>query len=108
MRLYLKFVVFSLLPWMKRIEQSVYRDLLLPSERAELYAEHNAEGLLRGDAKARSEFLANLFNIGAITIKDIRKLQNMNTIGAEGDKHWLQMQMVPIDERNQEQSDETQ
>lgn len=100
----IQFVVYSLLPWMKRIEQSIYRDLLLPSERAEYYAEHNAEGLLRGDSKARSEFLKNLFNIGSVSINDVLRMENMNTIGEAGDKHWLQMQMVPIDERNQEQN----
>ena len=99
----IQFVVFSLLPWMKRIEQSVYRDLLTRSERKEYYVEHNAQGLLRGDSKARSEFYSNLFNVGSISINDIRRLENMNSIGAEGDKHWLQMQMTPIDERNQEQ-----
>lgn len=100
----IQFVVYSLLPWMKRIEQSIYRDLLLPSERAEYYAEHNAEGLLRGDSQARSEFLKNLFNIGSVSINDVLRMENMNTIGEAGDKHWLQMQMVPIDERNQEQN----
>ena len=100
----IQFVVFSLLPWMKRIEQSIYRDLLLPSERSQYYAEHNAEGLLRGDSAARSEFYSKLFNVGAISINDIRKLQNMNTIGKDGDKHWLQMQMSPINERDQEQT----
>lgn len=103
----IQFVVFSLLPWMKRIEQTIVRDLLLPSERQEYFAEHNAEGLLRGDSRARSEFYRNLFNVGAISINDIRRLENQNTIGEDGDKHWLQLNMTPIDERNQEQPDET-
>lgn len=102
----IQFVVFSLLPWMKRIEQSIFRDLLLPSERQDYYAEHNAAGLLRGDSKARSEFYKNLFNIGAMTINDIRRLENYNGIGEDGDKHWLQLNLAPIDARNQEQSDE--
>lgn len=99
----IQFVVFSLLPWMKRIEQSIFRDLLQPGERQSLYAEHNAAGLLRGDSKARSEFYRNLFNVGAININDIRRLENMNDIGEGGDKHWLQLNMAPIDEREQEQ-----
>lgn len=99
----IQFVVFSLLPWMRRIEQTVTRDLLLPSERAEYYAEHNAEGLLRGDSQARSEFYKNLFNTGAISINDLRRLENMNGIGEQGDHHWLQLNLAPIDgDRNKE------
>lgn len=101
----IQFVVFSLLPWMKRIEQSITRDLLTATERREYYAEHNAEGLLRGDSKARSEFYKNLFNVGAITINDIRRLENMNGIDKNGDKHWLQLSVAPINERNQGQTD---
>ncbi|MFI2810150.1 phage portal protein [Microbulbifer sp. JSM ZJ756] len=91
----IQFVVYSLLPWLKRIEQSVFRDLLSPMERQQYYAQHSVEGLLRGDAKARSEFYKNLFNAGAISINDMRRLENMNQIEG-GDQHWLQINMAPI------------
>ncbi|MEW5248907.1 phage portal protein [Microbulbifer discodermiae] len=91
----IQFVVYSLLPWLKRIEQSIFRDLLSPIERQEYYAEHSVEGLLRGDSKARSEFYKNLFNVGALSINDLRRLENMNTIEG-GDEHWLQLNTAPI------------
>ncbi len=91
----IQFVVYSLLPWIKRIEQSIYRDLLSPRERGEYYAEHSVEGLLRGDSKARAEFYNSLFNAGSISINDIRRLENMNSIEG-GDQHWLQLSMAPI------------
>ncbi|MFS1524743.1 phage portal protein [Microbulbifer sp. 2304DJ12-6] len=91
----IQFVVYSLLPWLKRIEQSIFRDLLSPMERREYYAEHSVEGLLRGDSKSRSEFYKNLFNSGAISINDMRRLENMNSIEG-GNEHWLQLSMAPI------------
>lgn len=95
-------VVYTLLPWLKRIEQSIYRDLLVPSERADYFAEHRVDGLLRGDAKARSEFYKSLFSVGALSINDIRRLENENSI-VGGDKHYLQMQQVPIDQLGQQE-----
>lgn len=95
-------VVYTLLPWLKRIEQSIYRDLLVPSERQQYFAEHRVDGLLRGDAKARSEFYTSLFGVGALSINDIRRLENENSIEG-GDKHYLQMQQVPIDQLGQQE-----
>ncbi|WP_444942721.1 phage portal protein [Microbulbifer sp. ZKSA006] len=99
----IQFVVYSLLPWLKRIEQSIFRDLLSPSERREYYAEHSVEGLLRGDSKSRSEFYKNLFNAGAISINDMRRLENMNSIEG-GDEHWLQLAMAPITQSRESSS----
>lgn len=90
-------VVYTLLPWLKRFEQSIYRDLLTPTERQQYFAEHRVDGLLRGDAKARSEFYKSLFSVGALSINDIRRLENENSIEG-GDKHYLQMQQVPIEQ----------
>lgn len=97
-------VVYTLLPWLRRIEQSIYRDLLIPSERRQYFAEHNVNGLLRGDAKARSEFYKSLFGVGALSINDIRRLENQNSIEG-GDKHYLQMQQVPIDKEGNTETD---
>ena len=94
-------VVYTLLPWLKRIEQSIYRDLLVQSERNRFFAEHRVDGLLRGDSKSRSEFYKSLFSVGAMSINDIRRLENENSITG-GDNHYLQMQQVPIDQLGQE------
>ncbi len=104
----LHFVIYSLLPWLKRIEQSVYRDLLTPDERKNYYAEHKVDGLLRGDAKARSEFYKALFNLGGISINELRKFENMNRIDDKaGDKHWLQINTAPINERPEPKNEKT-
>lgn len=54
----LQFVMYTLLAWLKRHEGALMRDLLLPSERSDLYIEFNVSGLLRGDQKSRYESYA--------------------------------------------------
>ncbi len=88
----IQFVVYSLLPWLKKIEQSIFRDLLLPSERRSLRAEHSVQGLLRGDSKARSEFYKNLFGVGALSVNDIRRLERENSVEG-GDTHYVNITM---------------
>lgn len=44
----LQYVMYTLLAWLKRHESAMMRDLLLPSERRDLYIEFNVSSLLRG------------------------------------------------------------
>src|SRR5690606_10956688 len=57
-QLLIQFVVFGLLPWVKRHEQAMMRDYLLPQDRREYFIEFNLSGLLRGDQKSRYEAYA--------------------------------------------------
>jgi hypothetical protein len=66
-------------------------------ERKSLYAEFLVDALLRGDSDSRAKFYQALFNMGAITINEIRGLENMNGIGPDGDRHYLQQNLAPID-----------
>lgn len=67
------FVVFTLRPWLTRIEQRVTR--IIAPEKA--YARFSIEGLLRGDAAARKEFYTGLWNLGALSTNEIRGLEDM-------------------------------
>jgi HK97 family phage portal protein len=51
----LEFVTRTLLPWLKRIEDSANRDLFGPLERGTYYVKFNVDALLRGDIKSRYE-----------------------------------------------------
>ena len=93
----IQFVVYSLTPWLERIEQSIYRDLLTPLERKQYYSKHKVEGLLRGDSKARGEFYKTLFGMGALTPNQILSLEEMN--GTDGGDHrYMQTSMGRIDD----------
>lgn len=94
----LGFVKFALRRRLKRIEQSLEKQILTAEERAAgISIEFNLEGLLRGDSKARAEFYRIMSMIGSMTINEIRALENRPPIEG-GDVARMQAQNVPITE----------
>jgi len=89
--------VQSLMPWMARWEQEIWRQLLTPAEQKDLFARHTVAGLLRGDSKARAEFYEIMSRIGVFSPNDILALEEYNGIGEDGDHHFVQMNMIPLD-----------
>ncbi|GAA4442964.1 phage portal protein [Bremerella cremea] len=90
-----EFVVYSLVPWIEMWDQVVETSLLTPAEVASGYfVKHNVNGLLRGDSKARGEFYRLLWGLGAITINEIRELEDYNPIGPDGDKHFVPLNVT--------------
>ena len=87
----LEFVTDTLRPWLVRIEQSIYRDLLSEQERRLYFAEHLVDALLRGDIKSRYE----AYNIGRqggwLNANEIRERENMNPRDDEGGDVYLDM-----------------
>lgn len=93
-QLLIHLVVFALLPWVKRHEQAMARDFLLPQDRAKFFIEFNLSGLLRGDQKSRYESYAIGRQWGWLSVNDIRRLENLPPI--EGGNVYLQpLNMVP-------------
>jgi HK97 family phage portal protein len=74
------FVVYSLRPWLVRIEQSVHRDLFRRDERATWFAEFLVDGLLRGDALSRNRALAVQRQNGIINADEWREIENRNPL----------------------------
>lgn len=89
----IQFVIYTLLPWIKRHEQAMMRDLLLPSERDEYYIEFNVSGLLRGDQKSRYEAYAIARQWGWLSVNDIRRLENLPPVNG-GDTYLQPLNMV--------------
>ena len=78
----IEFVTDTLRPWLVRWEQAISRDLIL--NRGRFFAEHNVNGLLRGDTEARFRAYAIGRNWGWLSANDVRRLENLNAID-EGD-----------------------
>lgn len=78
------FISFTLRPWLERIQQVVWRDLLTKSEQKEFYAEFLTDQFLKANQKERSESyktaLGGTQNPGYMTINEIRKLENLPSI----------------------------
>jgi len=92
-QLMIQFVVFALLPWVKRHEQSMMRDFLLPADRRGYFIEFNLSGLLRGDQKSRYEAYAIGRQWGWLSVNDIRRLENMPPVPG-GDIYLQPLNMV--------------
>jgi HK97 family phage portal protein len=90
----LEFVVHTLRPWLVRFEQTIARDLLHRDERRRFFAEHNVGGLLRGDFAARMAGYAQGRQWGWWSVNDVRRLENLNGIGPEGDVYLQPLNMV--------------
>lgn len=90
----LEYVTDTLMAWFVRWEQETDRKLI--TNRNLFFSKHNANSLMRGDSIARSNFYRNQFNLGALSPNDIRELEDMNPIGPEGDKYFMQLNLAPV------------
>ena len=91
----IEFVIFTLTPWISRIEAEINRKLFDSDDRNKNYVEFNLAGLLRGDSKSRSEYYKAMFSIGAMSPNRIRQLENEPAYPG-GDEHFAQAGYMPI------------
>lgn len=92
----LAFLQFTLRERLKRIEQAINKQLLTREERQNgVYVSFNLESLLRADSQGRAKFYQVMTLIGAMTINEVRRLENLPPVDG-GDTPRIQMQNVPI------------
>lgn len=95
----ISFVTDSILPWLITLEQQYMAQLLTLEEQTKqnLYFKHNVEGLLRGDAASRSNLYRALWQVGAITINEIREREDWDPSEEEfADEHFVPLNMAPL------------
>lgn len=94
----IEFVEHTIRPWVVSIEKTIKMKLFTKEELKKGYfAEFNVDGLLRGDTKTRVENYTKLFNIGALTINEIRKKENMSEIKEKhGSDTFITQQVRPV------------
>jgi HK97 family phage portal protein len=82
----LEFAVYTMLPHFKRNEECMNAQTVAPALRkAGFFLEHKMDGLLRGDSVARAALYANGRQWGWLSSNDIRKLENLPSLGPGGD-----------------------
>lgn len=79
----LNFVIYSLRPYLVRIEKAIKAQLLTPKERRYYFAKFNVDALLRGDYKSRMEGHAIARQNGWKSANDIRELEDEDLIPEE-------------------------
>lgn len=92
----IEFVMYTLAPWIAAWEQAAARDLLIGEDADRYYVEINVAGLLRGDLKARWESYAKGRQWGWLSVNDVRRLENMDPIGPDGDIYESPLNMTPV------------
>lgn len=86
------FVTFSLIPWCRRIELAIRRDLVVDDK--SYYAGFDVTALMAGDYEARSKFVREMWNMGALDINEVRAEMGRNPLpGEEGKKRFVQVNM---------------
>lgn len=90
----LEFVTYTLMPWIRRWEEAIGRDLLSDPQR--YYLKFNLSGLLRGDAATRSAFYATMVNTGLLCPNEVRELEDRDPYEG-GENFFMQGAMLPVD-----------
>ena len=96
----LGFLQYTLSPYLNRWEYAIERWLLKPDQVGRLHAEHNLEGLLRGDSTARANYLKTKVDSGLLTVNEGRRLDNFPPLPG-GDVATRQSQNVPLTQLGQ-------
>lgn len=91
----LNFLMFTLRPYLKRIESSIKKHLLSPVEQTKYFAEFSVEGLLRADTATRFEIYAKAVQNGLKTRNECRALENDPQMEG-GDELTVQSNLIPL------------
>lgn len=91
----INFVVYTLMPWLVRHEQAIYRDLLDANDRKAFFAKYIVEGMLRGDTLSRYQSYQVAINNTILTPNEIRELEDRNPIDG-GDKLFVPLNMIEL------------
>lgn len=92
----LAYLTDTLNPLLQKIECELERKLYTESERQYVDVQFDVSSILRVDLKSKIEKYRSLFNIGVLTINEIRELENLQPI-ENGDKTLLQVNMTTLD-----------
>ena len=97
------YVTYTLMPYIRRMESEMNRKLFRANEKGRLFVEWNVNGLLRGDVKSRNEAYKTGINNGFLTINEVRRKENLNSI-VDGDEHYLPLNMTTINKIGEDAS----
>lgn len=93
----IEFVTDAIVPWCVRLEQEANVKLIGTRAQGRVYTKLSVSGLMRGDSAARAALYRTLTQIGAMSINEVRALEEMNGIGAAGDSHLVQLNQTTVE-----------
>lgn len=88
-------VRYSWRPRAIRLESAINTQLIGPSERSKVYAEHNLNGLMQGDLQSQMQAWHLGLQDGIFNADEVRKWLNMNNqAGGQGDIYFMPSNML--------------
>lgn len=93
----IEFVTDAIVPWALRLEQESNIKLFGARAQGRVYTKLLVNALMRGDAKSRAEFYRTMTQIGAMSINEVRELEDLNGIGSDGDQHLVQLNQTTLE-----------
>jgi len=89
-----QFIVYTMMPWIKRWEHEINRKLLTP----EFFCKFNTYAFMQGDPEKEALYLTKQFMMGVVTINDVLELHDQNPIGPEGDVRFVPRNLMPLEQ----------
>jgi HK97 family phage portal protein len=89
----LDYVQNGLMPFLRRIESAIARDLVTDDS---LFAEFDVRGALRADAAGRASYYNAMWNLGVLSVNEIRAAENLNPVEG-GDTRFVQLNMTTLE-----------
>lgn len=93
----IEFVTDTIVPWVTRLEQEVNVKLFGARAVGSVYTKMSVNALMRGDAMSRANFYRAMTQMGAMSINEVRELEELNGIGAAGDEHLVQLNQTTLE-----------
>lgn len=91
----MEFVQWTAMPWFTLWETELSRYFLSEKEQEQYFFEFDLGNMLRADSTSRGDYYGKMFNVGAMSINEIRAKENMNPVEG-GDEHFVQVNMQPL------------
>lgn len=93
----LEFLIDTLGPWVVKFEQQVNRKLISQAYAERYFSKINVQAILRMDPETRGQWYKTLRELGAISPNEIRALEDMDSLGADGELYLVPVNMQPLD-----------
>ncbi len=91
----LELTIYTIRPWVKRIEQEFNRKIFRADEKGKTKVRLNLDALLRGNIETRTNLYTALWNIGGISVNEVRRREKMNPVKG-GDTRYMPLNFAPV------------
>ncbi|OPA77505.1 phage portal protein [Paenibacillus selenitireducens] len=100
----LEYVKNTLQPIVTNWEMEIDTKLFTETEQKKYYVKFNMTSELRGDSATRAAFYKAMLEIGVLTINEVRLMEELDQIGPDGDKHFINLNLVNLANMDQYQN----